>query len=162
MAAWKPALAVWNTALGEVQGSNERHVEGLDLPRLPPASPCVPRAADMAAWRRIADLQLEKVLTGYDDLLVRGVSASNAAEQAILEFQTWVDRSLAALPTERAMTMLGARTVRDERARWRGLGQKSAVESAADPSALDRFLRLYLGMAHEAAARGFASLLTAP
>ena len=143
----------------EVHGFEATDLGALDLPRIRPGSPTLPKAGDMAAWRRIADLQLENVLAGFDDRLVKGTLASAAAAWAVTEFQSWVQASLRAIPTERAMTMLGARRTHEERQYWSALGRDCVANAEVDPDGVDRFLRLYLAMAHELAARGFASLL---
>ncbi len=156
----KPALALVDCEAPSEELSPGACLSGIELPRLAGDSPFLPCPADMAAWRRIADLQLEKVLTNFDDLLLREGSVEEAAARSLREFQTWVRRSLSALPTQNAMTMLGARAVYDEREAWQKRDQESVLLSVSDPGAVDRHMRLFLAMAHEVTARGYASLLT--
>ena len=132
---------------------------GVELPVLDAGSSSIPKPADMAAWRRIADLQLENVLARFDDALLKEESPAAAATAAIAEFQIWVRTSLRAMPTSNAMTMLGARAAQEEWGRWDEMGKRASGGAQEDPGALDRYLRLYLGMAHELSARGFASMI---
>jgi len=132
---------------------------GVELPTLDIEHSAVPKPADMAAWRRIADLQLENVLARFDDAMIKGQAASVAGQDAIGELQVWVRMSLRAMPTTNAMRMLGARATQQEWERWRAMGRSASREAMDDPGAVDRYLRLYLGMAHELAARGYASMI---
>ena len=138
---------------GEVLG-------GLGLPARTPGAATMPSAADMAAWRRIADLQLEKVLSAFDDRLIKGIGPSEAASWAIRAFCSWVETSLTAMPSESAMSQIGARGVQEERERWEELGKQAASGAEKSLDSVDRFLKLYLAMAHEVSARGYASLLS--
>lgn len=132
---------------------------GVDLPALEVGSLSVPKPADMAAWRRIADLQLENVLARFDDALLKEEAPAAAASAAILELRNWIRMSLRAMPTTNAMRMLGARATQEEWDRWNEMGRKASGTAPTDPGAVDRYLRLYLGMAHELAARGYASMI---
>jgi len=159
MTALKNALVVHTNEDEDASELEPSGFVGLDLPHIRPESASLPEASDMAAWRRIADLQLENVLAGFDDRLIKGEVARAAAAWAITEFQTWVQTSLRALPSERSMTVLGARSTHEERQRWSALSRACVDKAGVDPDGVDRFLRLYLAMAHEMSARGFASLL---
>ena len=96
---------------------------GVELPTLDIEHSAVPKPADMAAWRRIADLQLENVLARFDDAMIKGQAASVAGQDAIGELQVWVRMSLRAMPTTNAMRMLG----REPLSRSGSVGEQWAV-----------------------------------
>ena len=114
-----------------------------------------PSATEMARWRSEADAHMEDLLTRFDAAIVGGVEPSRVAHQLLHEFMDWTRSSLRIFhvrPTTDAQRMAWSR----EQAVWMGLGDLAAQDAPRDPAGIDRFLRIWLGVVHEATATGEA------
>ncbi len=131
----------------------------LDLPRLDPRTTLLPEPSDMVRWRREADLRVEAALTGFDDQLIRGQAAPGAARKCVEEVMAWVRESIGAHATDGGTALVGRQLRRREAERWDRLGDRVVDGADADPDGVERFLRLFVGMAHEVSARGYATLV---
>ena len=118
-----------------------------------PANGGMPDPKEMARWRREADGRVEAALARYDDQLVHGRAAHKASEEAIAEVMAWVGWSLARMPRLVTTLPVTLGPLPD----WERLGGQVSQRANEDPDGVDRFLRLYLAMAHELAARGFTT-----
>ncbi len=112
-----------------------------------------PDAATMAQWRREADGRLEAALARFDDQLIHGRVASTAAKEAIGELFAWIRWSLGRIPCLESTLPLTIGALPD----WNRMSADVAARADAEPDGIDRFLRLYLAMTHELAARGFTA-----
>lgn len=130
-----------------------------NLPELDPRAVLLPTGASLSAWRKQADLRIQLALAELDAALIEGEEPTLAARIAVDTVREWVCLSL-----ERFRTLEGAEVVRGETRQacqeaW-SRRELMMIESASwDAGAVDRHLRLYVGTAFEAAARGYASLL---
>ena len=117
-----------------------------------PGSPLIPAAAEMMQWRAEADAQLEDALARFDAAIIGGedpvvlltVSATN----------TW-------MVAREPPTFSSAPVTEEQKARvvegaggLDGTRGFAAVDAPKDPAGVDRFLMIWLGVIHEAAATG--------
>ncbi len=112
-----------------------------------------PDPATMAQWRREADGRLEAALARFDDQLIHGRDPSTAAKEAIGELFAWIRWSLSRIPCLESTLPLTMGALPD----WDRMSEDVANRANAEPDGIDRFLRLYLAMTHELAARGFTA-----
>jgi len=112
-----------------------------------------PDPATMAQWRREADGRLEAALARFDDQLIHGRVASTAAKEAIGELFAWIRWSLGRIPCLESTLPLTMGVLPD----WGKMAEDVACRADTEPDGVDRFLRLYLAMTHELAARGFTA-----
>ena len=115
----------------------------------------LPTAMDMAGWRTEADAQMEDLLTRFDAAIVGGVEPARVAHQLLHAFMDWTRSSLRIFrvrPTTEAQRSAWSR----EQAVWTGLADLTAQDAPRDPAGVDRFLRIWLGVVHEATATGEA------
>ena len=114
-----------------------------------------PSPIEMARWRTEADAQMEDLLTRFDAAIVGGVEPSRVAHQLLHEFMYWTRTSLRIFhvrpQTESQRSAWGR-----EQAVWMGLADLAAQDAPKDPAGIDRFLRIWLGVVHEATATGEA------
>jgi hypothetical protein len=118
-----------------------------------PANGGMPDPKVMARWRREADGRVESALARFDDQMVHGRAAHQAAKEAIAEVIAWVGWSLARVPRLVTTLPLTLGPLPD----WERMGSQVSLAAKEDPDGVDRFLRLYLAMTHELAARGFTT-----
>ena len=114
-----------------------------------------PHATEMARWRRQAAAQLESELAQFDMNIISGQEPARAAHTLCHGFMDWTRNSLATFgsrPTSEAQRSDWSR----ERAVWIGLADLASQDAANDPSSVDRFLQIWLGVVHEASATGRA------
>ena len=137
----------------EVEGqiassSKDEHVRDDDA-----GSQNCPNPMEMARWRTEADAHMEDLLTRFDAAIVGGVEPSRVAHQLLHEFMDWTRSSLRIFrlrPTTDAQRLAWSR----EQAVWMGLADLAAQDAPRDPAGVDRFLRIWLGVVHEATATG--------
>ncbi len=118
-----------------------------------PAHGGMPDPTVMARWRREADGRVESALARFDDQLVHGRAAHQASKEAIAEVIAGIGWSLARIPELVTTLPLTLGPLPD----WERLGGQVSRRAGEDPDGVDRFLRLYLAMTHELAARGFTT-----
>ena len=112
-----------------------------------------PSPVEMARWRAEADAQMEDLLTRFDAAIVGGVEPSRVAHQLLHEFMYWTRSSLRIFnvrPGSDDQRSIWSR----EQAVWMGLADLAAQDAPRDPGGVDRFLRIWLGVVHEATATG--------
>jgi hypothetical protein len=131
----------------------------LELPRLDPRTTTLPEPSAMVRWRREADVRLEAALAGFDDDIVRDRPAMPAARRCVEEVMGWIRESVCGFTTPSGSDLISGQLRRKEAARWDALADRAVQEAAEDPDGVERCLRLYVGLAHEVTARGFASLV---
>ncbi len=129
------------------------------LPDLNIRSVRMPSSDRLTRWRSRADARLEAVLADFDDALLVGECPGSAAERAIHELRTWVQASTNELRTHEGDALIQGEL--RERCVQAWVHRTASVLQRAedDPDAVDRHLRLYVGMAFEASARGYAGLV---
>jgi hypothetical protein len=111
----------------------------------------------MARWRVIADAQMEETLSRFDSAIVGGQEPARIAHSLLHEFIIWTRSSV-----EKFQSGAGSHVDRAawsrEHAVWIGLADLTAQDAPRDPAGVDRFLRIWLGVVHEATATGQAWL----
>ena len=122
-------------------------------------SPSLPAAGQMVQWRAEADAQLEDALAQFDAAIIGGEHASRAAHNRCHQFMEWCRSSLRRF-RQRPVTDDQKRAWSREQAVWMGLADLAAVDAPKDPAGVDRFLMIWLGVVHEAAATGQAWLFS--
>ena len=118
-----------------------------------PGSPLIPAAAEMMQWRAEADAQLEDALARFDAAIIGGEDPGRAAHGLCHEYMEWSRASLRRF-RQRPVTEEQKRAWSREQAVWIGLADLAAVDAPKDPAGVDRFLMIWLGVIHEAAATG--------
>ena len=84
-----------------------------------------------------------------------GVEPARVAHQLLHEFMYWTRSSLRIFHTRPATNEQRSLWSR-EQAVWMGLADLAAQDAPRDPGGVDRFLRIWLGVVHEATATGQA------
>jgi|GEM_PF-2784486 len=113
----------------------------------------VPAAVEMTQWRTEADAQLEDALARFDAAIIGGEEPGRAAHSLCHQFMDWSRGSLRRF-RQRPVTDEQKRAWSREQAVWMGLADLAAVDAPKDPAGVDRFLMIWLGVVHEAAATG--------
>ena len=132
-----------------------------NLPDLDPRSVALPTADRLAHWRKTANVRSDAALAEFDAALLNGDNAHVAARRAIDDVSAWVRGTARDLATAEGTEIVRGQTRHRAAEAWQ-LRSEAVVERAADdPDAVDRHLRLYVGMAYEAAARGYAAIVAA-
>lgn len=116
-------------------------------------SPTVPTAIDMVQWRAEADAHLEDALARFDAAIIGGDEPGRAAHRLCHQFMEWSRLSLKRFK-QRPVTEEQKRAWSREQAVWTGLADLAAIDAPKDPAGVDRFLLIWLGVVHEAAATG--------
>jgi hypothetical protein len=111
----------------------------------------------MAQWRASADARMEAALASLDQDLVDGLDPHTAARVVLARFMNWSRRSIAPFTTTSGERLVH-RLRGEELERWNRLADECAGSAGRDPQVVDRFLRVWLAVVHEATATGFASL----
>jgi hypothetical protein len=131
----------------DTPSSNARSVDG------GPWSPSVPSPSEMTNWRVEADARLEDALSQFDMHIIGGEDPARAAHRLVHEFMEWSRASLERFK-KRPLTKEQRMEWSRECAIWTGLADLSAQDAPRDPSCVDRFLQIWLGVVHEASATG--------
>jgi len=130
-----------------------------NLPDLDPRAVRLPTADRLAHWRKTANVRSDAALAEFDNALLNGDDARLAARKAIDEISGWVRATARDLATAEGTELVRGTTRQRAMEAWQ-LRSEAVVERAADdPDAVDRHMRLYVGMAYEAAARGYAAIV---
>jgi hypothetical protein len=114
-----------------------------------------PSAMEVARWRTEADAQMEDLLTRFDAAIVGGIDPARVSHQLLHAFMGWTRSSLRIFhvrPATEAQRSAWSR----EYAVWTGLADLTSQDAPRDPAGVDRFLRIWLGVVHEATATGEA------
>ncbi len=119
----------------------------------------IPTAKEMAHWRCEADAHMEDALVRFDAAIVAGEEPGRAAHRLCHHFMGWTRISLRRFGRV-PMTAEQRRSWSKEHAVWTGLADLAAVDAPRDPACIDRFLVIWLGVVHEAAATGRAWLFS--
>ena len=129
------------------------------LPELDSRAVRLPAAEALADWRKQANLRMEDALAHFDAALIEGHSAEHAARAAMQDVMGWVRASIGEFRTsEGALVVRGE--LRDAFVQaWSDRDGQVLLRAAEDADCVDRHLRLFIGLAYESAARGYASLL---
>jgi hypothetical protein len=144
-----------------IENANLLHEMGPSSNVLPEADPRqdgLPDGMDLARWRTRAEAHMEDALTRFDHRLLEGTSPSSAAMEATEAFMAWTRGSVAEFVTEKGSRLSSAALRGEELQHWVQMGERAAARADADPAGVDRFLRVWLAVVHEATATGFASL----
>jgi len=116
-----------------------------------------PSAMEMARWRFEADARLEDALARFDAAIIGGEDPGRAAHTLCHGFMEWCRKSMKRFGSG-PVTSEHKREWSREQAVWLGLADLAAVDAPMDPAGVDRFLNIWLGVVHEAAATGRAWL----
>ena len=123
-------------------------------------SQTLPTPVQMAKWRFQADAHMEDALARFDAAIIGGEEPGKAAHALCHGFMEWCRGSMSQFGS-RAKTPDQKREWSREQAVWMGLADLAAVDAPRDPAGVDRFLQIWLGVVHEAAATGRAWLFSA-
>ena len=118
----------------------------------------LPDPMSVAVWRMSAEARLEGALSEYDQGLLDGLEPSVAASGPVERFMTWTRQSVRPYAGARGRTVVGQTLRTGESNHWQKLAQRSIESAATDPAGVDRFLRVWLAVVHEATATGYAAL----
>ena len=130
------------------------------LPELDTRSVRMPSSERLGRWRLRADARLEAVLADFDEALLVGEEPACAAQRAIAELTAWVQRSAGELRTAEGDALIAGELRQRCAEAWAHRTESVLQRADDDPDAVDRHLRLFVGMAFEASARGYAGLVT--
>ena len=129
------------------------------LPELDTRSVRMPSSERLTRWRGRADARLEAALADFDEALLVGEEPASAADRAIAELRSWVQRTAAELRTREGDSVIEGEVREQCLQAWAHRTASVLQRAEDDPDAVDRHLRLYVGMAFEASARGYAGLV---
>ena len=118
--------------------------------RFSPPRRDLPDPMDLVLWRQAAEAELERALTELDERLLRGGEIHEVQISIAAGYMKWTRRSIARFTSESRSADLG------EVHRWQSEADRATA--VAEPERLERFLRIWLAVIHEAAASGRASL----
>ncbi len=127
-----------------------------------PALSELPDPQDLVLWHEAAKARVELVLSDFDADLVSGVDPSLAADRCVGRFMSWSRRSAAGLVTVRGTLLIDEGLRSKERAHWNRLARDSICQADGDPNGVERFLRVWLSVVHEAVSTGYASIHADP
>ena len=130
-----------------------------NLPDLDPRSVPLPTPDRLAHWRKTANVRSDAALAEFDAALLAGDDARLAARKAIDEVTTWVRSTARDLATHEGTEIVRGTTRQRAAEAWQIRSEAVVDRAVDDPDAVDRHLRLYVGMAYEAAARGYAAIV---
>ncbi len=119
----------------------------------PPARPVLPAPMVLVTWRQSAEARLEGALAEMDHRLVQGEAPRQAMAQVVDTYLLWTRRSVARFTTSPAGV---AEAPTAEMRHWQGVADQ--VIEDGQPELVERFLRIWLAVIHEAAASGQATL----
>ncbi len=119
--------------------------------------PCVPDPMDMVQWRKEADARSETVLADFDAAIAGGEDPAVSAHRLLHGYIRWTRRSIQQFD-EVTCTQLERNARQSERAVWSGIADLVSQTAGVEPAAVDRFLRIWLAVVHEATATGQAWL----
>ena len=119
----------------------------------------LPSSRELERWLLGARGALEWVLADYDAQLLRGLKPSVAARFAVSKFVRWVGASSRSFSGVDGVEPSLVEWFLEEAAQWDGLAQECSNAAEDDLGAVDRFLGLYLSMAHQLMKKGCAQLL---
>ena len=113
----------------------------------------LPEPMQIARWRQAAEARMEMCVAEIDTRIVAGDDLTTAQRETVIGFMNWTRRSLSIfVSTGRISGVDGDQ----EMHHWEQ--EASRVFGLDEPEYLDRFLRIWLAVIHEAAASGRASL----
>lgn len=133
----------------------------VSAPRPVPAAPSPVPAAELARWRRVADALMVVLADDLDAIELAHeddrLALVHARGQCLQRFQTTVGQRLAGLVPS------GPARVRPEEIQqaddhWGIRAELALAAMDRDPAAVERFVRLWLGVVQDAAAQGRAAL----
>jgi hypothetical protein len=128
------------------------------LPATDPRQEGLPDGMAIARWRTAAEARMEDALARFDHRLLEGTAPSAAAWEATESFMKWTRTSVGEFVTPRGSRLASASLREEELSHWINMGEHAAARADVDPAGVDRFLRVWLAVVHEATATGFASL----
>jgi hypothetical protein len=138
----------------------EPHALVPQLPALDPTRTALPDPVDLAYWRQEADVRVEGALADFDDALLRGDPADQAAQVALDTIRRWVTGSIGRFATPQGAELVRGDMRQQVGAAWQTRERHVVQVAGRQPSALDQHLRIYVGTSYEVAARGYASLVS--
>ena len=116
-------------------------------------STSIPSAMAVGRWRSVADAKMEELLATFDSSLVGGEEPARVAHSLLHEFMQWTRSSVKNFNGYVRGDVDRAAWSR-EKAVWVGLADLAAQDAPRDPAGVDRFMRIWLGVVHEATATG--------
>ena len=117
----------------------------------------LPAPLAVAHWRQEADARAEAALTELDAAILSGQDAASVAHQLIHDFLGWTRESIQRFDGT-TMDAVDKAAYMNERIVWMGLADLAAQAADIEPGGVDRFLRIWLAVVHEATATGQAWL----
>ncbi|MCB9759005.1 MAG: hypothetical protein H6739_04130 [Alphaproteobacteria bacterium] len=127
------------------------------LPALPLSALPLPDA--LAEWLREAEVRLEAALADYDAALLLTDRIELAAAAAVDELMSWVRSTVGRLSTPEGRELVRGELRQRCALAWRLEADAAVSRSYEDPGAVETFMRDYLAMCREQAARGYAALV---
>jgi hypothetical protein len=117
----------------------------------------IPEPMEMVQWRKEVDARAEALLTEFDGALATGGDAAVVAHNLLHGFIRWTRLSVERFSQVRCASVeLDAR--QSEKAVWIGIADLVSQTAEVEPNGVDRFLRIWLAVVHEASATGQAWL----
>jgi len=129
------------------------------LPELDSRAVLLPDLEELASWRKQANLRMEAALSGFDAALIECQDVEHAARRAIEEVKRWVRSSITPFSTGAGRELVHGHVRQCCAEAWSERDEQVVQRAPEDPDGVDRHLRLFLGLAYESAARGYASLI---
>ncbi len=117
----------------------------------------LPEPMKMARWRQEADVRAEAALTELDAAIIAGQDAAGAAHRLLHDFMGWTRKSIQDFDCA-ILSQVDKAACDNERTVWMGLADLAAQAADVEPGGVDRFIRIWLAVVHEATATGQAWL----
>jgi hypothetical protein len=108
---------------------------------------------DLAQWRQAAEARMEDAMADLDHRLVQGEDIESAQHHVVDGFMVWTRRSVHRFVDG---PLVASQPKSVEMRHWERVADRAVADHA--PEQLERFLRIWLAVIHEAAALGCASL----
>jgi len=120
-------------------------------------TPDLPDPVEMVRWRKEADARSEGLLAEFDSAIARGDDAAVSAHTLLHGFMRWTRKSIRTFDVA-TCSPVDRNACTSERAVWTGIADLVAQTAGIEPSGVDRFVRIWLAVVHEATATGQAWL----
>jgi hypothetical protein len=130
------------------------------LPELDSRLVRLPSATDLAGWRKEANLRMEDALARFDAALIECQDIDHSARLAIEEVTGWVRSSIGSFSTGEGAVLVHGHVRQACASAWAARDAEMVLKASNDPDCVDRHLRLFIGLAYESAARGYAALIS--
>ena len=129
------------------------------LPELDTRMVVLPAPTELGRWRNEANARMEDALSRFDAALIECRDIEHAARAAIEEVTGWVRSSIGRFSTGEGTILVHGHVRQSCASAWSSRDEEMVRRASEDPDCVDRHLRLFIGLAYESAARGYAALI---